>query len=58
MNLSSHLWNNRKLQKNPEKPTVPPSTDDIINFKIGDTDMIVGTIHGMELPMVTKDMQS
>lgn len=27
----------------PEKPTTPPSTDDIINFKIGDLNMIVGS---------------
>lgn len=27
----------------PEKPTTPPSTDDIINGKIGDSNMIVGS---------------
>ena len=27
----------------PEKPTTPPATDDIINVKIGDSNMIVGS---------------
>lgn len=27
----------------PDKPTAPPSTDDIINIKIGDSNMIVGS---------------
>lgn len=27
----------------PEKPAIPPSTDNIINFKIGDLNMIVGS---------------